>query len=1369
MNPLFLILNICFFIVSVSNAQKSTRSRIYNVNDGLSQGMIFDIIQSREGYLWIGTKDGLNRYDGYTFSVFESNQFDPFSIGGGEVRKLFEDSRGWIWINYLNGLDVFDSKSGRFFHLSHPEFPINTGLQSKLSPLRFAEDAEGVVWITDFDRLWRVELTPTDLANSIRSNSAYPKFKISSIDLPELNLQPGKRISAKSVFYSKFHGLLVGTSHGLYQIDTKDYSIKLAALSDTYINIVGEDETGEIWLKKMVGPYAGLDRTLLNEDDDLHGRYCIYVWDGVRIKDTEQCIYYPNLAHLQEGKYFWSLKGTELSQWSVQKLKDKGLPNFTCSLTQLNEANTQFKFLSLITDQSGLVWLATNGYGIIKLNTTPPKFNSFLPKISQRAIVEDHNRNLFTLTNPYTIHPLGNFDKSLPNPLSSLIDVSKLQIPTLFDSSGNAWGNTNSGQIFKIDNELGEFKKFPFRGLGLISNRNGDFVSVDEAGLIHFDPENEKTVDYPFSDFRASGPINLHSHQLYEAKNGVIWIFAFEGLIRAKPTDTGYEYSQFKSNPQNQNSLSINTVLCVADDPIDPSAYLWIGTRGGGLNRLDKKSGVITHYKKKDGLPNNVVYGILPDNQGHIWISTNKGLSRFHVRNETFKNFTVNDGLQDNEFNTGSYLKTSSGNLIFGGINGLTSFYPDSMVFNTRAPVTRIIKYSIGQNDYLFLKDKPLKLPYNKSILSFEFSALDFTDSDQNVYKYLLVKDNLFSKQKEEEWIDLLHNNSIQFANLTPGKYTFKVLGGNSDGFWSEEVEVFEFVITPPWFASIWAYISYSLLIIFVVLGAYRYQFNRKTEQQESIRLKELDAFKNRFFTNLTHEFRTPLTVIMGMVDQIKRNPKKHLDGGIQLIERNSQNLLQLINQLLDLSKLENGSLVPQLQQGDILTYIHYLVESFQSFAEGRKISISFVSGESEIMMDFDPELIKQVMVNLLSNAIKFTPTDGKIQVTVKSSQDKWVSIHVQDTGIGIESEHIPFIFDKFYQVDNKNARSGEGTGIGLAHANELVKIMGGSIEVFSTPNIGTSFIINLPILRNAVKSEVTRSVENNDWLQDTNGSATETLSEVDSKDDNDPPLILLIEDNADIMVYLQSLLQDHYRIIAAIDGEKGIEIALEYIPDLIISDVMMPGKDGFEVCDTLKKDEKTSHIPILLLTAKTDIKSRLTGLNRGADAYLTKPFDSDELLFTLKNIFQSRERIREKIYQLVFQNTAKEIPEEHSRTEIEIEHFAVLEAENDFVQKLKQYIKANMDQTSLSMDELSQYMLMSYQNLYKKLTTVTGLSPVQFIRLVRVTEAEHLLLTTDTPVREIALQVGFSDPKYFSRVFADELGKSPSSVRKNR
>ena len=1369
MKPLILILHICFFIVSVSSAQKSTRSRIFNVNDGLSQGMIFDILQSREGYLWIGTKDGLNRYDGYAFTIFEPNQFDPFSIGGGEVRKLFEDSRGWIWINYLNGLDVFDSKSGRFFHLSHPGFPIHTGLQSKLSPLRFAEDADGAVWITDFDRLWRVELTHTDLANSIKINSAYPNFTLSNIALPELPLQSGKRISAKSVFYSRSHGLLVGTSHGLYQIDTKDNSIKLAALSDAYINIVGEDETGAVWLKKMVGQYAGLDRTLLNEDDDLNGRYCIYVWDGVKIKDTEHCIYYPNLVHIQEGKYFWSLKGVELSQWSIQTLKDKGTPNFTLSLTHLNEANTQFKFLSLITDQSGLVWLATNGYGIIRLNTIPPKFNSFLPESSQRAIIEDLNQNIYTLTNPFTIYPFGNFNLSIPNPLSSNIDVLRLQIPTLFDSAGNAWGNTNSGQIFKINTSSGEIKKFPFRGLGLIFNRNGDFVSVDEAGLIHFKPDTEKVVDYPFSTFSASGPINLHSHQLYESKNGVIWIFAFDGLIRAKPLDNGYQYHHFKNIPDDQNSLSNNTILCVADDPIDPSAYLWIGTKGGGLNKLDKDSGIITHFKKEDGLPNNVVYGILPDNEGHIWISTNKGLSRFHTRNETFKNFTVNDGLQDNEFNTGSYLRTSSGNLIFGGINGVTTFYPDSMVFNNRAPITRIIKYSIGQKDYLFLSDKPLKLPHNKNILSFEFSALDFTNSEQNVYKYLLLKDNPFSKQEEEEWIDLHHKNSVQFANLTPGRYTFKVMGGNSDGFWSEEAEVFEFIITPPWFASTWAYISYFILFIIVVLGAYRFQFNRKIEQQESIRLKELDGFKNRFFTNLTHEFRTPLTVIMGMVDQIKRDPKKYLNGGIHLIEKNSQNLLNLINQLLDLSKLENGSLVPQQQQGDLVAFIRYLVESFQSFAEGKKISISFTSGEAEIIMDFDPELIKQVMVNLLSNAIKFTQAEGKIQVVITSSEDKWVSVKVQDTGVGIESEHIPFIFDKFYQVDNKNSRAGEGTGIGLAHANELVKVMGGSIEVLSTPNKGTSFMINLPILRNAAKSESTMAMSNPNWQPDTNGSTLGVFSDADLRDDNHLPLVLLIEDNADILVYLQSILQNHYRIIVAMDGDEGIDVASQHIPDLIISDVMMPGKDGFEVCSFLKNEEKTSHIPILLLTAKTDIISRLTGLNRGADAYLTKPFDSEELLMTLNNIFKSREKLKERIYQLVFEHKDQEIRDEHGHSEVEDEHFAVLETENDFVQKLKQYIIANMNETSLSMDELSQYMLMSYQNLYKKLTTVTGMSPVQFIRLVRVTEAEQLLVTTDKPVREIALQVGFSDPRYFSRVFAEELGKSPSSVRKNR
>ena len=593
----------------------------------------------------------------------------------------------------------------------------------------------------------------------------------------------------------------------------------------------------------------------------------------------------------------------------------------------------------------------------------------------------------------------------------------------------------------------------------------------------------------------------------------------------------------------------------------------------------------------------------------------------------------------------------------------------------------------------------------------------------------------------------------------------------NSDGVWNEEGARLRITILPPWWRSWPAYLGYLILMGLALRRYLQFRVKRlqmahqlEAERREAERLQELDNFKSHFFTNISHEFRTPLTVILGMTERMtdkgKRLTENEIAHSLGLIKRSGQNLLRLINQILDLAKLESGKLTLQLEQADMVAFSRYVVESLQSLSALRNIQLHFEAENEEVLMDFDLEKMQAILFNLLSNALKFTPEGGHVYLQVSRTEET-CQITVRDTGIGIPAEKLGRIFDRFYRVGDSTTRKGEGTGIGLALARELARLMGGDISVESRIDAGTCFEVVLPVRTEHTIAAVQTPAMNFDFAPGTNIATGIT----ESAEDGEKPTLLLVEDNDDVRQYLVACVSDQYRVMQAHNGRAGIEKALEHTPDLIISDVMMPEKDGFELCQTLKNDERSSHIPIVLLTAKASVESRIAGLSRGADVYLAKPFHREELMLTVANLLQSRRVMQERLRAaLMVAQTATDIP--NAATPVAPEFLPVLETEDAFVQKLRQYVEENISNTELSMEELSRAMTMSYQNLHRKLTALTSLAPVQFIRLIRLQKAKALLQTTRRPIGEIAFEVGFNDPKYFSRVFTEEFGRPPSAVR---
>ncbi len=824
-------------------------------------------------------------------------------------------------------------------------------------------------------------------------------------------------------------------------------------------------------------------------------------------------------------------------------------------------------------------------------------------------------------------------------------------------------------------------------------------------------------------------------------------------------------------------SIAGDAVWAIFQDEQD---RLWIGTQSG-LNQLitENSNGAISYrfekYTENDGLVNNTVYGIIQDTLGRLWISTSDGLSCFDPDAKTFLNLGREDGLQFNTFNPYAQFKDPrTGELFLGGTNGYVRFQPTHFRADTIAPPVRIssiTRYNKRENesnaivDYFAAGKTALRFSYLDDIIIFNLALLNFKDNVKNQYMYRL-------EGLQSSWVPLGTDRKITFTNLNAGEYILHIKGANHHGVWTKQETRIALTVVPPWWWTNLAKVIYLLFGAGAIIGIYRYQLKKNLLEQEARQLKELDELKSRFFTNISHEFRTPLTVISGMATQVRKDPNQWLDKGMELIQRNSNQLLSLINQILDLRKLESGALKVHLVQGNIIPYLHYLADSFVPMAQTKGIRIHFLSTTPELEMDYDPEKMLRILSNLLSNAIKYTPGPGDIYIQVDRQavvgQDQ-LSIRVKDSGQGIHPEALPFIFDRFYQVEDLASQKRQGSGVGLALVKELVKLLNGAIQATSEPGVGTTFLLSLPISREApVQDGVVYGIapplsetvpfDAAPSLEGSLKAGAVSLPAGEAENPSEQPALLIVEDNPDVRLYLSACLAPHYQLLTAGNGQEGIDRAIETVPDLIVSDVMMPVKDGFDLCDVLKNDERTSHIPIVLLTARADFESRIKGLRKGADAYLAKPFEQEELLVILQNLLETRRKLQLKFAGL-YVDRKDEI--EQDRVDIEADVF-----EDAFLQKLQQIILQHIDDPGLSAEFICRQMGMSNTNLYRKLKALTDLSLSHFIRRIRLQEAKSLLLNTEMNIAEVAYAVGFADPKYFSRVFSETFQKAPSQFR---
>lgn len=1394
---------------SVSFSQDIEFERIPN-ELGLSQNLISALWQDRQGFLWVGTKDGLNRFDGYHFQVFQHDPFDSTSISDNNIKTILEDRHGRLWVGTTNGLNLLGRKTETFQRF----FPKNNLRPSAAAIVEghpglsgqninsLLEDREGNIWVgtvrsgvvkmemppgpEDLDKIKYTVFRATEAEESLWENpvkqmaldeeGAIWVHSREQLCLIRQN-ENGKGYTIRRLLWPNFNPQWPG-----YQQEDFLYIQQGEEKVDHRFYSIFNDERGAVWMISA----GGFAKWLPGQK-----RFKLF---PLNVNLEEYSI--PPLLGLEGVSGFIDRKGQIWANGMESLVVYDTLSHRIVERQHIHDESSstlsQSGFRSMLEDTNGNIWVGTNGNGLCIYNPNKKRFSGQAEAIcwqgeSLRAICQARNGTVWLGTASRKLLRLN-----LATGKIRPVVLKQADWPRSFDAefdqvyaiqegrSGNIWVAASRG-LFRFREEPGGGLDWDFFK---IYQNEGSFPNVFD---LHLGPAGKiwLLTHFEFGQFDpATGQFNGHNYLhvsggkkerggnfpcIFQQKNGLFWLGTKRGLIQFDPvTET---FSFFGNDPKDPNSLSHPLVKCIQADPSEPERVLWVGTGGGGLNRFDLQTGRFTHFKKKDGLPDNVIYSILDDAEGNFWLSTNQGLARFNPRTGLCKNYGVESGLQDNEFNSGAYFKSADGRLFFGGIGGFNAFLPSAVKDREFVPPIVITGFKLANRHVDFkAADSPLKqaisqareltLTWKDNIFSFEFAALDFTEPSQNQYAYRLEG---FS----DEWQYIGTQRSATFTNIDPGEYTFRVKGTSHDGAWNEEGASLKITILPPWWNTWWAFLSYALLFGAAAFSFYKFQLNRQMEKAEARKIKEMDALKTRLYTNITHEFRTPLTVIMGVSSPAAASSPSPLDeGGRGLIYRNAKNLLRLVNQLLDLSKLESGILKPEYVQADIIPYLEYLTESFSSMAAEKSIRLLFYPEMRSLVMDFDEAKIQHIVYNLLSNALKFTEPGGKVVLHAHQElQDEQalLKLKVSDTGLGIPEDELPHIFDRFFQVDSDKYRNitrpGEGTGIGLALAKELVELMGGSISVKSLEGIGTDFTVLLPVKKNAaVRQPGSPAAGRNVHVEPSGQNAVhekDTLNTAEPEPD-ELDRLLLIEDNRDVATYLISILEKDYQVVTAEDGQAGIEKALELIPDIIISDVMMPRKDGFEVCRALKLDERTSHIPIILLTAKAEEEAKIQGLRTGADAYLKKPFNREELFVRLEKLLELRKQLQKKYAQAGATSTADSPPSAAEPT-----------LDDLFMQKFQQAIEMKMGQSDFGLEGLCKMLSMSRTQLYRKAKALTGESPVRFIQKVRLNKARELLRTTELNVSEIAYEVGFADPAYFSRAFNKEFGAPPSSIRK--
>ena len=1344
-----------------------TNTQTLDVKDGLSHRMVYCVHQDTLGFIWIGTAFGLNRYDGYEFQRYT---VASHSLQSNNIQAILKGSEGYLWL--MEWEEYLHESPLKTVHLFHPISHETISFEEKLGDLA-PFDLQQIHQIT---RLSDDRLLFHGLGRHYWTYAPASGFKELHwpSDFRLVNWMSPQEIWGKSaeqalIKINESGNILtrIGlenpnpVSEVLWQKNARDSSLWI-------LQPLFQGNPGALtrWKNGSISDAFPLKKTgFLGPRSTARIQY----------RASDQTIWYVEGVFLwiidKEGKLLYGLPENppKLTEKRIHQVfidrQGHGWFSTAEGITLMHFEKSPF---SRLGNKSNPIWAPQKGAsgtrGILQLDNWL-LFNRYVFS-SVIDLNSGRGRDLYKELPP--------FDTKIKRQTHAPDRVGGPRIPLIQDRQGRLW--TAAEGLIRLNQSGEEIASFPSPQEGntawsLYQDTHNTFWLGLTQGLAWVKPETQSEVQ-PFTAYHEFESLrNALVLHFYEEKADKIWLASSNGLYVLDPQHgITARYGDMESGEYHLPARNFHYVYQ------DEEGIYWLCTKNKGLIRWEPQAEDtaqrIQQFTREDGLPDDELYGIFEDKFNHLWISSAYGLIHFNKASYISRIYYFEDGITNNEFNRASYFQAQDGSIYFGSIDGITVFHPKD--FFSDLSYHQPLRLSVFQQydgDQQQLKDRTRQLQQHGKIIlkpndrffSLKVSLMEYLLSSKVKYEYLI--DGL-----EAHW-QSMRNNQLTISGLPYGNYTLRLRARGVDGRYSTRQLDFPLVVEKPFYLTTGFLLSMVLGMLLVVWLTVRLRTRRLIRQQklleEQVRertrqiaedkkvieqqaeeLRELDRLKSRFFTNISHEFRTPLTVMLGMVAQINENPVRWLNKGLELIKRNGTQLLDLINQIMDLRKLESQSLLPYYQQGDIIAYLRYIAESFQSAGHQKNLQLSFESDIESLEMDFDAEKLLRIVNNLLSNAIKFTPDEGRIRLVVSGAGRQQIrdtlTITVSDTGIGIPKENIPFVFGRFYQADEASKQAGEGTGIGLSLVKELVILLGGEVSVYSEMGKGSQFVVSLPITNTAPRKEA--AFKPLEKVKLSQPIALPTSSPEEGKHS-----ILVVEDNLDVRNYLESLLAETYQVHVADDGREGIEKALALVPDLIISDVMMPHVDGFELCQRLKMDERSSHIPIVLLTARADIESRISGWERGADAYLAKPFDQKELATVLKKLLELRQILQARYQQL---------------EPVEPSEDTAIQKEDAFIQQIHAIILERLDDSQLNIQTLCSLLGMSRTQLHNKLKALTGLSTTRYLKSIRLKEAQKLLQDPNLRISDIAYQVGFNDPAYFSNMFTKEFGRSPREAR---
>ncbi len=1309
------------------------------VENGLSQNAVIAIGQDSRDFIWIGTSNGLNRYDGYRFKVYKSRAADTTTISSNGILCILGDSKKNLWTGTGNGLNKYLPQLDQFRRIPFPG-------KKQLTWQCLYEDKKGRVWAGTTGGLF--------IINTEKGDRPEP------VILPKL-ADSMKNWSIRTIFEDRNGNLWVGTTCGLFKFKKSEVGADFTffrhnllnpqSISGDFITSIEEDRQGNIWI--------GTHRNGLNKYDSRTGNFKKFLH-----QPSGNSIINNNIRKLlvdKEGR-LWA--GT---QEGISVLDDQG--NILFSFQQNEEHSeslSQNSIHSLFQDVTGNIWAGTYFGGVnyaYSLNTPfyvlrKKEHSNYLNNNVISSIVEDEKKNLWVGTEGgglnYYDRRTGmfqNYKQSAADPGSIGSNLVKF---VYRDWQGQIWAGTHGGGLNLFDPAKKKFKKFLFRDDDALS-LNEEILSVYEdskarlwvgtnVGTKLFN-KILQGLDVIDNEFTRKAPFNFTATHFLEDDKNRLWVSTTDGL--------------YVLEGENFWKVSRDIVNCILQNK---RSQIWIGIQQGGLARFDEKKKSLEYYNQSDKISNRNILGILEDDQQNLWLSSDKGLLKYNPEQEQLQVYTASDGLAGNAFNYNSFFKDHKGEFFFGGFNGITHFFPEKIQSNQKAAGIyltglKLFDDAVEPNDSTKVLNQSmtsiryLTLNHNQDVITIEFALLNYIKSSKNSYAYKL-------QGYDKDWV---YSNTpvASYTHLPAGEFIFLVKGANNDGVWSDTVSL-DIKLLPPFWLTWWAYSLYILASAGLVFLLLRYLFLGALLKKE----EEMHQVKLNFFTNISHEIRTHLTLIIAPVERIMDGKETNIHTIQQLgaIRQNANRLWKLVSELMDFRKAETGNLKLSVQQHDFYPFLEDVFNSFRDISLKKGIIASLIYDGQKLPLYFDKEQMEKVFFNIIANAFKFTPEQGRIWVQVIEMNEE-VMVKIIDNGRGIAPEYIDKVFTNFFQVNDHGVQN-TGYGIGLALAKNIVLLHKGHIAVQSEPATGgdtykTAFIVTLLKGSKHFSADQIKDMHEMHVEEKIKKMSADSVYKVTAASTTTPknmPSLLIIEDNTELRDLMRETFIAQYVIHEAADGAEGLALATGLIPDIIISDIMMPVMDGVEVCERLKTDERTSHIPVILLTAKSTQSDHVSGLETGADMYLTKPFSIKILELNVRNLLASRERLRQ-IFMQQMNQYPKEIKDPPGKME------GINAVEQEFLQKVIKIVEGNFENSEFGVEVLSRMVAMSTPVLYKKIKAVSKMSVNDFIKSLRLKKAAQLLREGQMAVYEVAYSVGYNDLKYFRQEFKKQFGKTPS------